>query len=167
MFRSSQMQGREIRGMMQRNSLLIRRAEACDAACIADIEKQCFSSPWSEASVISTMENQDSAFFVAEVEGKTVGYIGSYFVLDEGNVTNVAVLPGFRRNGIAFALIEALKECAEEKKLAFLTLEVRASNPARRLYEKLGFSEVGVRKNYYSNPTEDAVLMTLFFERNR
>ncbi len=157
----------EIHGMMQKSNFLIRRAGAQNAADIARIEKLCFSSPWSEASVISTMENQDSAFFVAEVDGQTVGYIGSYFVLDEGNITNVAVMPEFRRKGIARGLIEALKECAEEKELSFLTLEVRASNPARLLYEKMGFSEVGVRKNYYSNPVEDAVLMTLFFERNR
>ena len=99
---------------------------------------------------------------VAEQDGKTAGYVGCQTVLDEGYITNVAVSPDFRRQGIARALIAELTAKAEENKLAFVTLEVRESNaPAIALYTGAGFAPVGKRKNFYSNPTENAVLMTI------
>ena len=101
-------------------------------------------------------------FLVAEQDGEVQGYVGCQTVLDEGYITNVAVSPDFRRQGIARALIAELTAKAGENKLAFVTLEVRESNaPAIALYTGAGFAPVGKRKNFYSNPTENAVLMTI------
>lgn len=99
---------------------------------------------------------------MAEQDGRTAGYVGCQTVLDEGYITNVAVSPDFRRQGIARALIAELTAKAGENKLAFVTLEVRESNaPAIALYTGAGFVPVGKRKNFYSNPAENAVLMTI------
>ena len=129
---------------------------------VAALEKVCFSDPWSEKSVASELENPLSCWLVA-LDGETVaGYVGSQTVLDETDMMNIAVHPDFRRQGIARALIAELTAKAGENKLAFVTLEVRESNaPAIALYTGAGFAPVGKRKNFYSNPTENAVLMTI------
>lgn len=129
-------------------------------AQIAQLEKICFSDPWSEKSVASELDNK-LAFWLVAIEGDTVaGYIGSQTVMDETDMMNVAVHPDFRRQGIAEALITGLVEHLKTIGSRCLTLEVRASNaPAIALYEKLGFSEIGRRKNYYRNPREDALIL--------
>ena len=131
---------------------------------IEEIENNCFSMPWSRRALESQMNAENCVFLTAvDNEGAVMGYIGLMFVLDEGYISNVAVAPEFRRRGIADALILALIEKMKYK-LSFLTLEVRESNiPAISLYEKHGFKTVGLRKNYYDKPKENAVLMTLFF----
>ena len=104
-------------------------------------------------------------FLVAEQDGAAAGYVGCQTVLDEGYITNVAVSPDCRRQGIGRALVAALKARAAQAGLAFVTLEARASNaPAIALYEGAGFRRVGVRRNFYTAPTEDAVLMTLYLK---
>ena len=129
-------------------------------AQIAQIEKVCFSDPWSEKSVASALENELSLWLVAEEAGQVCGYVGSQTVLGETDMMNVAVHPDFRRRGIAEALVNALVEALKAKGSHCLTLEVRASNsPARALYEKLGFSRIGTRKNYYRNPKEDGLIL--------
>ena len=129
-------------------------------AQIAQIEKVCFSDPWSEKSVASELENELSLWLVAEEAGQVCGYVGSQTVLGETDMMNVAVHPDFRRRGIAEALVNALVEALKAKGSHCLTLEVRASNsPARALYEKLGFSRIGTRKNYYRNPKEDGLIL--------
>ena len=130
-------------------------------AALAEIERACFHAPWSENALREELGK--GLFLVAEDENQTVcGYVGCQTVLDEGYITNVAVSPDFRRQGIARALIEALLAKARENGLAFVTLEVRESNaPAIALYTGAGFAPVGKRKNFYSNPTENAVLMTI------
>ncbi|MBR5478570.1 MAG: ribosomal protein S18-alanine N-acetyltransferase [Clostridia bacterium] len=131
---------------------------------VAMLEKECFSSPWSEKMLEETYDNPCSYLIVWEEGDRVAGYVGLYKILDEGYITNVAVLPCFRRRGIAKALVEKL--VAENRDLSFLTLEVRASNAgAIALYEKLGFEQVGVRPKYYSNPEEDAYLMTKEIEK--
>lgn len=127
---------------------------------VAELEKICFSDPWSERSVASELTNPLSLWLVA-VEGETVaGYIGSQTVEGETDMMNVAVHPDHRRQGIGEKLILALVKALKEKDSHSLTLEVRASNePAKKLYEKLGFSQVGLRKNYYRNPKEDACIL--------
>jgi len=132
---------------------------------VAALERVCFSHPWSEAALESELWNDAAVIIVAEGEDGTVlGYAGLQTVLDEGYITNVAVDPAYRRQGLADALISAFVRFGQAK-LAFLTLEVRASNaPAIALYAKHGFLEVGRRKNYYDDPTEDAILMTLRFD---
>lgn len=121
------------------------------------IECTCFSHPWSKAD----LENQlglDTSYFVVALDGETaVGYMGLQIFCGEGYVTNVAVLPEYRRQGIAQKLI--LKEL--ENEMNFITLEVRKSNaPAINLYQKMGFENVGIRPRFYTAPDEDAVIMT-------
>lgn len=128
-------------------------------AGIAEIERQCFPEPWSEDAL---REELGKGLFLAAVEDGTVtGYVGCQTVLDEGYITNVAVLPAFRRRGVAERLLTAL--LGQAQGLAFVTLEVRASNAAAiALYEKLGFERAGVRRGFYRAPKEDAVLMTKY-----
>ena len=132
---------------------------------IAALERACFSHPWSEDMLREELWNDAAVFVAAEGEDGTVlGYAGLQTVLDEGYINNVAVDPRFRRQGVADELIAAFVRFGKAK-LAFLTLEVRASNaPAIALYEKHGFQEVGRRKDYYDDPKEDAILMTLEFD---
>lgn len=134
---------------------------------MVELEKICFSMPWT-ADMIRSELNNPSCLYLAAVDGDIlVGYIGVQTVLDEGYINNVAVRPEYRRRGIAAALISLLAEQAQAIGLAFMTLEVRESNaPAIALYEKLGFTTVGRRKNYYEKPREDAILMTIFFKKD-
>lgn len=127
---------------------------------IAQLEAQCFSDPWSEKSVASELENPLSLWLVAEENGQVFGYVGSQTVLDESDMMNVAVDPRFRRQGIARALIETLIAELAKKGSRCLRLEVRVSNEnARALYERMGFQQLGLRKNYYHNPKEDALIL--------
>ena len=129
-------------------------------AQIANLEKLCFSDPWSENSIASELDNKLAFWLVAADGDRVAGYIGSQTVMDETDMMNVAVHPDFRRQGIAEALVNALVENLQKMGSHCLTLEVRASNiPAITLYEKLGFSEIGRRKNYYRNPREDALIL--------
>lgn len=127
---------------------------------VAALEKICFADPWSEKSVASELENPLSYWLVAMDGEKLVGYVGSQTVLGETDMMNVAVSPDYRRKGIAEGLILALIAALKSRESHCLTLEVRDSNAsARALYEKLGFSEIGRRKNYYRNPKEDALIL--------
>ena len=134
---------------------------------IAAIERACFSTPWSEHMLSEELDNLCACFIVAQGEDGTVlGYAGLHVAADEGYIDNIAVREEYRRQGVGLALLGAFLRFGREK-LAFLTLEVRPSNlPAIRFYEKHGFREAGRRKNYYSAPREDAILMTLEFEKN-
>lgn len=127
---------------------------------VAELEKRCFSDPWSEKSVASELENELALWLVA-LEGETLaGYVGSQTVMGETDMMNIAVAPGFRRQGIARELIQALIRELKERESHSLTLEVRASNaPARGLYESLGFTQAGRRPGYYRNPKEDALIL--------
>ncbi|MGM9627739.1 MAG: ribosomal protein S18-alanine N-acetyltransferase [Faecousia sp.] len=127
---------------------------------VAALEKQCFSDPWSEKSIASELVN-DLAFWLVALEGETVaGYVGSQTVLGESDMMNIAVHPDFRRQGIAEAMVDALITELHEQGSRCLTLEVRSSNdPAKQLYQKLGFIQIGKRPNYYFNPREDALIL--------
>ena len=127
---------------------------------VAELEKLCFSDPWSEKSVASELNNPLSLWLVAVDDEIVSGYVGSQSVMGESDMMNIAVHPDYRRQGIAEALVLALVDALREKGIHCLTLEVRASNaPAIALYEKLGFMQVGLRKNYYRNPKEDALIL--------
>lgn len=132
---------------------------------IEALEKLCFSVPWTRQQLISQLPDNMHVFLAAVSGEEVLGYVGMMFVLDEGYISNVAVSPSSRRQGIADALIDELLSRAKMLELSFVTLEVRDSNQsARALYEKHGFTEVGLRKNYYNFPTEDAILMTSFLK---
>lgn len=139
---------------------------AAQLAQIEEIERQCFSCPWTLDQLRSQLSDDRHVFLAAVAEnGAVLGYVGMMFVLDEGYISNVAVAPAYRRQGVADALTSALVMRAEELGLAFVTLEVRAGNePAKALYAKHGFVPVGRRKNYYDLPKEDAILMTRFWK---
>ena len=140
--------------------MMIVRMNESHVASVAELEKICFSDPWSEKSVASELNNKLALWLVAEEEERVAGYIGSQTCGDESDVMNVAVHPDFRRRGIAEALVKDLVDQLKAIGSRCLTLEVRASNaPAIALYEKMGFVEVGRRKNYYRNPREDALIM--------
>ena len=128
----------------------------------AEIERLCFSDPWSEKMLAEHLANPCSLTLAAVGDtGRLLGYVGLLAVVDEGYITNVAVRPDCRRQGVASSLLQALEARGRARNLTFLTLEVRQSNaPARALYEKLGYLQAGLRRNYYENPREDAVIMT-------
>lgn len=132
---------------------------------VAALERICFSDPWSRNLLAAELDNDLSAFLVAlDGEGEVAGYAGLQVVLDEGTVTNIAVRPDCRRRGVAGRLLQVFLDFARGNRLAFLTLEVRASNyDAIALYGSRGFRSAGRRKNYYEHPREDAIIMTRDF----
>lgn len=133
---------------------------------LARLEKVCFSRPWSRQMLAEELDNACAAFLVAleEATEKVVGYAGLLVMADEGYITNVAVFPEYRRQGIAGQLLEVFLRFAQANALAFLTLEVRPSNEAAiALYQGYGFEEKGRRKNYYDFPKEDALILTREF----
>ena len=133
---------------------------------LESLEQQCFSLPWTREQLESQLPDAMHEFLAAESEeGEILGYVGMMTVLDEGYISNVAVSPPWRRHGIADALIRELLYRSEKRGLAFITLEVREHNePAITLYQKHGFTPVGLRKNYYDFPKENAILMTKFWK---
>lgn len=127
---------------------------------VAALEALCFCDPWSENSVASELKNPLALWLVALEEDRLAGYVGSQTVVGETDMMNIAVHPDFRRKGIAEALVNALTEELKAIGSHCLTLEVRASNePAKNLYEKLGFSQIGRRPSYYRHPKEDALIL--------
>ena len=135
----------------------IIRMNESHVSAVAELERLNFSAPWDEAAVRSELTNKLSLWLVALDGDEVVGYVGSQTVLGEADMMNIAVSQSHRRRGIARALVEALIARLDA---AMLTLEVRASNaPAIRLYESLGFQQVGLRKNYYRKPKEDALIL--------
>jgi len=139
----------------------LRRMTAADAAGVALLEKRIFAHPWSEADFIYEMEqNPVARYLVATRGGALVGFAGAHVILDEGHVTNVAVAPEERGRGAGRALMQGLMQYASNLGARYLTLEVRASNAtAIALYTRLGFLRVSVRKKYYGDNGEDALLM--------
>ena len=162
--------------------MLIRKMTEEDIEQVVEIEKECFSLPWSEKSFEDSLKREDTIFLVCEQEvyqtceeyaddiqnqalsctldKKILGYIGMYCSFEEGEITNVAVLPFARKKGVGNRLINSLKEIAKKQNLERIVLEVRVSNqPAISLYEKNAFVSVGIRKNFYEKPIEDAKIM--------
>ena len=140
---------------------MIREFVKGDEIAIAGLEQECFADPWSKEAVLESAES-GVLFLLYEEKGEILGYAGMQIVLDEGYVTNVAVNRNHRKKGIGNTLVKGLISAARERELSFVSLEVRPSNTAAiSLYSKLGFAEVGRRKNFYSHPTEDGLIMTL------
>jgi ribosomal-protein-alanine N-acetyltransferase len=135
----------------------IIRMNESHVSAVAELERQNFSEPWPEIAVRSELTNKLALWLVAVEDGVVAGYVGSQTVLQEADMMNIAVADTHRRRGIARMLVEELIRQLDAYQL---TLEVRASNaPAIALYEKLGFTQVGLRKNYYHKPKEDALIL--------
>lgn len=144
----------------------IVRMNASHIPALAELEKDCFADPWSEKGLAEELNNPCARFFVAERMNTVLGYLGTHIVADEMSVTNIAVKEEHRRHGIARALLSEARAIAEKQKLSRITLEVRVSNEvAIRLYESEGFVKDGIRPNFYSHPTEDAAIYSLYFDK--
>ena len=144
---------------MKSESALVRPAALEELADVAEIELSCFSKPWSQNALRLLLEGENIC--LVALDGESVcAYGGMLVVLDEGQITNVATSAQYRRRGYARAIVEGLLAYARERGLCVVSLEVRESNIAAiALYESLGFKRAGVRKNFYSLPTENALVM--------
>lgn len=146
-------------------SITVLPMTAAHVSAVAALEAQCFSLPWSEAALCEELANPHARFAVALDGDTVVGYMGMHAVLDEGAVTNVAVSPARRREGIARSLLQYQAALGRALGLSRITLEVRVGNvAARRLYEQAGFVCDGVRPRFYERPTEDAALYSLYLK---
>jgi ribosomal-protein-alanine N-acetyltransferase len=135
------------------------------AGAVAALEEKSFSTPWSEASIRGELGQPYSIWLTAMEGSALLGYLGVQYGPDGGDIMTIATQEAARGRGIATALLEAMFQRLREQDLHYLTLEVRPSNlPALRLYEALGFTQVGRRPRYYQNPREDALLLTKYFE---
>lgn len=142
------------------NDFLIRRMTLEDVDAVASIEAATFPTPWSRDAFVSEMNNVAARYLVAEAAGEVVGFAGAWIVLDESHITNIAVLAGHRGQGIGRMLTTGLLQYLSNLGAAYATLEVRRSNLiAQGLYESLGFVRLGVRKKYYEDNREDALIM--------
>lgn len=141
--------------------VIIRQADVGDVDDIYEIEKLCFPDPWSRDALVYEMTENPRAFYVvAELEEKVVGYAGLWWIGDEGHITNVAVKPGYRHRHIGQGIIGVMVDFTTKEGMLHHTLEVRRSNEAAiNLYKKFGFEVEGVRKEYYANNKEDALIM--------
>lgn len=137
-------------------------AEEKHLSQLEELEKQCFSVPWTKEQIKSQLRDKNHEFIVAESnDGEVLGYVGLIYVLDEGDISNVAVKPQYRREHLGTALISELMKIAENLGIVSISLEVRETNiPAQKLYSNFGFEPVGLRKNYYDFPKENAIIMT-------
>lgn len=144
---------------------VIRPMTADDTFAVSQIEQEIFSLPWSQKSFADACSNADNVYLVCEADGAIAGYCGMWTVLGEGNITNMAVSPDYRRSGIALMLMKSIEKYGEKKDVTSYFLEVRQSNlPAIALYEKMGYKNIGVRKRFYEKPVEDAVIMSKITE---
>lgn len=149
--------------------MTVRRAMIEDAKEIFAIEMECFSVPWSLDSIETELVNEDKKlYYVIEDANGVVGYAGAWLVYDEGQITNIAIRPSARRQGFGAKLTSALIEECFKRGMHEIFLEVRISNlSALSLYRQLGFTVKGMRKNYYSEPKEDAYIMSLIKEEGK
>ena len=149
--------------------MTVRRATIEDAKEIFAIEMECFSVPWSLDSIETELLNEDKKlYYVIEDTNGVVGYAGAWIVYDEGQITNIAIRPSARRQGFGAKLTSALIEECFKRGMHEIFLEVRIFNlSALSLYRQLGFTVKGMRKNYYSEPKEDAYIMSLIKEEGK
>ena len=144
--------------------LIIIKATPADLGEIAAIENASFTDPWSRAMLASDLTKENGFFLVAAADGAVCGYADGEDICGDFYVNNIAVAEAFRRRRIGEALLRSLIETAKSRRCQFISLEVRVTNlPARKLYEKYGFSLVGERRDYYTSPTENACIYTLYF----
>lgn len=139
---------------------IVRRMTMADVDGVAAVEAATFPTPWSRDAFVSEMRNVAARYLVAERNGTVIGYAGAWIILDESHITNIAVLQAERGKGIGRALTAGLMQYLSNLGAAYATLEVRKSNEvAQNLYKSLGFIKLGVRKRYYEDNDEDALIM--------
>lgn len=144
--------------------IVIRPMEEDDIPSLVDIEKECFSMPWSEKSFKDSYELAYAHFLVAQAGENVAGYVGLYQVGGEADITNVAVSSIYRRKGIGKSLLREIISYSQKQNISVITLEVRATNDgAIALYEQMGFKKIGIRKNFYEKPVEDAIIYQYIF----
>ncbi|MDO5403383.1 MAG: ribosomal protein S18-alanine N-acetyltransferase [Eubacteriales bacterium] len=149
---------------MNNRIFTVRPMKREDTPKVAAIEKNIFSIPWSEKSFTDACTTLENIYLVAEADGIIAGYCGLWTVLGEGNITNMAVAEEFRRCGVGILLMEAMEKAGREKDVETFFLEVRESNvAARHLYEKMGYKDIGLRRNFYERPVENAVVMSKMY----
>lgn len=142
------------------NNIIIRPMIKDDVDAVYIVEENCFVDPWSKESIRKELKNNLAKYLVAQLDNKIVGYVGVWFVVDEGHITNVAVHSDYRGKKIGDKLVKEMVELCKENNIIAMTLEVRASNTvAQNLYRKYGFKMGGIRKEYYSDNKEDAIIM--------
>lgn len=139
----------------------IKAMELADLEEILTIENVSFPTPWSRSAFIAELfDNARACYLTARVGHRIAGYVGAWLVVDEGHITNIAVHPDFRRRGIGEKLLRAIIDCCKSRGAKRMTLEVRVSNVnAQKLYEKVGFAGAGLRRRYYRDNNEDALIM--------
>lgn len=144
----------------------IRWMEERDLDAIMEVEKQCFTLPWSKEAFYNELhQNRFAHYLVLEEDNHVIGYCGAWLVVDEAHITNIAVLPAYQGRGLGKAILSRMIEECKQQAIERMTLEVRASNlVAQSLYKKLGFAEGAIRKNYYSDNQEDAIVMWVNME---
>lgn len=146
--------------MLPDNEIVIREMTVDDLDTVVEIEKECFSVPWSRQGFMDALQKTDAYYIVAVADDRVVGYCGAYGVCDEADINQVAVTGNYRRSGIGERMVGQLLDGLTQRGYLYTTLEVRKSNTAAiALYVKLGFVSEGIRKNFYEKPTEDAVIM--------
>ncbi len=139
---------------------MIRRMEPEDLEQVADLERQCFTESWSYKLLEAGLHSDYDVCYVFQQEERILGYCNLRILAGEGEVQRIAVLPRYRRLGVARKMMEAMVTCARASLVSAISLEVRQGNlPARNLYESFGFRAEAVRKGYYRNPSEDALIM--------
>ena len=142
------------------NNIIIRPMTIDDVDEVYVVEEDCFVDPWSKESIRKELKNNLARYLVAQLDDKIVGYVGVWFVVDEGRITNVAVHSDYRGKKVGDKLVKQMVELCKENNIVAMTLEVRASNiVAQNLYKKYGFKMGGIRKEYYSDNKEDAIIM--------
>ena len=142
------------------NNIIIRSMTKDDVDSVYIVEENCFTDPWSKESIRKELKNDLARYLVAELDNKIVGYVGVWFVVDEGHITNVAVHSNYRGKKIGDKLVKEMVELCRQSNIVAMTLEVRVSNiVAQNLYKKYGFKMGGIRKEYYSDNKEDAIIM--------
>ena len=148
------------------HTVTIRLMEERDLDAIMEVEKQCFTLPWSREAFYNELhQNRFAHYLILEEDDNVIGYCGAWLVVDEAHITNIAVLPAYQGRGLGKVLLSSMIEECKLRAIERMTLEVRESNlVAQSLYKKLGFVEGAIRKNYYSDNQEDAIVMWVNIE---
>lgn len=142
------------------DNIIVEPMKLKDIDGVFEVEKNCFEHHWSKDSLKNELSNDKARYLIAKIDNKVVGYIGIWLILDEGHITNVAVHSDYRGKKIGDKLVKEMVELCRENMITSMTLEVRVSNKvAQNLYKKYGFKISGIRKEYYSDNKEDAIIM--------